>query len=344
MFGETIMRITDHPLAALAGALAALGIANAAHAQSGAEFFKGKTLTYVVATAAGGGYDTYARLITEYMQKHLPGVTIVVKNMPGAGHLIGANFIYSARPDGLTIGTFNTGLIYTQLIGRDGMKLDLKKMSWVGKASSDPRVMIVSANNQTIKTFDDLLGKGEAAKIAVSGVGAGNYNETQMLMHALGLNIKPIAGYNGNEDQMAMRRSEVDLGFGSDSAFETFTKNGYGRTLFAIGGQDPSVPQLRTLVKNPTKEASDIIALIGSQGEIARLTAGPPEIPADRLTALRDAYKASFEDPQFKQQAAKLSLPLDPAYGEDVAKLVKAALDQSPETVKLVTKILSTKK
>ncbi len=332
-----------HPLGALTGAMAILGAAGAVQAQSGAEFFKGKTLTYVVATAPGGGYDTYGRLISEHMQKFIPGVTIVVKNMPGAGHLIGANYIYGAKPDGLTIGTFNTGLIYNQLIDREGVKLDLNKMSWIGKASSDPRVMIVSANNKTIKTFNDLLAKGEAAKIAVSGVGAGNYNETQMLMHALNLNIKPIAGYNGNEDQMAMRRSEIDLGFGSDSAFETFVKNGYGKTLFAIGGKDPSVPQLRDLVKNPSKEASDIIALIGSQGDIARLTAGPPAIPADRLAALIDAYKKSFEDPGFKQQAEKLNLPLDPTYGEDVAKLVRAALDQSPETIKLVTKILKTK-
>jgi tripartite-type tricarboxylate transporter receptor subunit TctC len=327
----------------LTGAVAALGASGAAHAQSGADFYKGKTLTYVVATAPGGGYDNYARLISEFLPKSLPGVTVVVKNMPGAGHLIGANFIYSAKPDGLTIGTFNTGLIYAQLVGQSGVKLDLTKMSWIGKAASDPRVMIVSANNKTIKTFDDLLGKGEPAKIAVSGVGAGNYNETQMLMHALHLNIKPIAGYNGNEDQMAMRRSEIDLGFGSDSAFESFIQNGYGRTLFAIGGKEPGVPQLRDLVKNPTKEASDIIALIGSQGEIARLTAGPPAIPADRMKALVAAYKASFENAAFKQHAQKLNLPLDPLYGEDVAKLVRAALNQSPETVKLVTNILKAK-
>lgn len=332
-----------HSLYSLAGVAMAVGLGSTAHAQSGAEFFKGKTLTYVVSTAPGGGYDNYGRLITEYMQKNLPGVTIVVKNMPGAGHLIGANAIYASKPDGLTIGTFNTGLIYNQLIDRKGVKLDLTKMSWVGKAASDPRVMIVSANNNTIKSYDDLVRKGEPFKIAVSGVGASNYNETQMMMQALGFNIKPIAGYNGNEDQMAMRRSEVDLGFGSDSAFESFIKNNYGKVLFAVGGKTDA-PQLRTLVKNPSKEAAAIISLIESQGEIARLTAGPPEVPADRLSALRAAYKAALEDPELKQRADKLGLPIDPAYGDDVGKLVKAALDQSPETIALVSKILNTKK
>ena len=333
-----------HPLCTLTGAAMAISLAtSAAHAQSGTEFFKGKTLTYIVATAPGGGYDNYARLIIEPMQKALPGSTIIVKNMPGAGHLIGANAVYASKPDGLTIGTFNTGLIYNQLIDRKGVKLDLTKMSWVGKAASDPRVMILSANNKEIKTYDDLLRKGEPFRIAVSGVGASNYNETQMMMQVLSLNIKPIAGYNGNEDQMAMRRGEIDLGFGSDSAFDSFTKNNFGSVLFAVGGKSPGVPQLRTLVKNPSKEASAVVALIESQGEIARLTAGPPDIPADRLTALRAAYKAALEDPELKQKADKLGVPIDPSYGNDVGNLVKAALDQSPETVELVTKILNTK-
>src|SRR5690349_23464005 len=146
-----------HPLCTVTGAAMAISLATAttAHAQSGAEFFKGKTITYIVATAPGGGYDNYARLIVEPMQKALPGSTIIVKNMPGAGHLIGANAVYASKPDGLTIGTFNTGLIYNQLIDRKGIKLDLTKMSWVGKAASDPRVMILSGNNKEIKSYDD---------------------------------------------------------------------------------------------------------------------------------------------------------------------------------------------
>src|SRR4029077_6815359 len=104
--------------------------ASTAQAQTGADFFKGKTVTYIVSTTPGGGYDLYGRMIAEYMQKYLPGSTFVVKNVPGAGHIVGANTIYAAKPDGLTVGTFNTGLIYNQLIGLDGVKFDLTKMSW----------------------------------------------------------------------------------------------------------------------------------------------------------------------------------------------------------------------
>src|SRR5262245_40350884 len=110
---------------AVGAASFALGLGLAASsapaaAQSAADFYKGKTVTYIVATTAGGGYDSYARLVIEFMQKHMPGSTYVIKNMPGAGHILGANALYASKPDGLTIGTFNTGLVYAQLVKQNG--------------------------------------------------------------------------------------------------------------------------------------------------------------------------------------------------------------------------------
>src|SRR4051794_9771265 len=113
-------------------------------AEGPADYFKGKTVSYVVATAPGGGYDTYGRLVAEFMQKHLPGSTFVVRNVPGAGTVIGTNMIFAAKPDGLTIGTFNTGLIYSQMVQNEGVRFDLTKMSWIGKAASDGRAILVS--------------------------------------------------------------------------------------------------------------------------------------------------------------------------------------------------------
>jgi len=106
----------------IAGFLLGIGVTiSLASAQTGADFYKGQTVTYIVATSPGGGYDLYGRLVAEYMQKYLPGSTFVVKNVPGAGHIVGANTIYASKSDGLTIGTFNTGLIYSQIIKRDGI-------------------------------------------------------------------------------------------------------------------------------------------------------------------------------------------------------------------------------
>jgi tripartite-type tricarboxylate transporter receptor subunit TctC len=311
-----------------------------AQAQSGADFYKGKTVSYIVATAAGGGYDLYGRLVAEYMQKYLPGSTFVVRNMPGAGHLVGTNTIYASRPDGLTIGTFNTGLIYNQLVGLPGIKFDLTKMSWIGKATSEPRALVVAAQSP-IKTFDDLQASKNPVNFATSGVGSANYVETVMLSNALKLPAKILTGYNGNEDQLAMRRGEVVATLGSRSSFEQFVSNGYGRFIAQIGGKDTDVPQLRDLVKNPA--ALSLIALVQSQGDIARLTAGPPGIPPDVLDALRGAYRKALEDKELQEKAAKLERPVEPAYGDEVLNAVVTALKQSPETVALLSQALKKK-
>jgi tripartite-type tricarboxylate transporter receptor subunit TctC len=321
------------------GALAAV-VGAPALAQSGAEFFKGKTVSYIVATAAGGGYDLYGRLVAEYMQRYLPGSTFVVRNLPGAGHLVGTNTIYASKPDGLTIGTFNTGLIYNQIVGLPGMKFDLTKMSWIGKATTEPRALVVAAQSP-YKSFDDLRTSKTPVNYAVSGIGSANYVETTMLASALKLPAKVLTGYNGNEDQLAMRRGEVAATLGSRSSFEQFVGNGYGRFVAQIGGKDTDVPQLRDLVKDAN--AQPLIALIQSQGDIARLTAGPPGIPQPQLDALIDAYRKALNDKELQAKAAKLERPVEPGYGDDVLKAVVAALKQSPETVAQLTQALKKK-
>ena len=320
--------------------VAAVLAAGVAQAQTGADFYKGKTVTYVVATAAGGGYDLYGRLITEYMQKYLPGSTFVVKNVPGAGHLIGANTVYASKPDGLTIGTFNTGLIYNQLIKAEGLKFDLTEMSWIGKAASEPRVLIVPAQSP-IKTFQDVMAWKGTLNFATAGVGTSNYVEINSLTNILKLPVKILTGYNGNDDQLAMRRGETGLAGGSRSSFEKFVENGYGRFIAQIGGKQKDIPQLRDAIKD--KNGLTFVALMQSQGDIARLTAGPPGIPADRLAALRDAYRKALENPELQAKAEKLGVPVDTAYGEDVAKMVRDALNQSPEVIAVVRNALEAK-
>ena len=329
-------------LAILAAAIPAIMVlpTGASQAQTGADFFKGKTVTYIVSTGAGGGYDLYGRLVAEYMQKYLPGSTFVVKNVPGAGHMIGANTIYASKPDGLTIGTFVTGLIYTQLIKADGVKFDLTKMSWIGKAASEPRVITIAAQTP-IRNFDELLNHKGTLKFASSGIGSSSYVETTSLTKILKLPVRVVTGYNGNEDQMAMRREETNGGVGSRSSLEQFVKNGYGRFIAQIGGKETDVPQLKDLIKDP--DGQSMVALIQSQGDIARLTAGPPEIPADRLAALREAYKQAMEDKELQAKAEKFERPIEPAYGDDLLKMIKEALNQKPEVIAVLKAALEAK-
>lgn len=327
-------------LPSLIGGLLAASIAMPALAQGGPDSFKGKTVTYIVATAAGGGYDLYGRLVAEYMQRYLPGSTFVVRNLPGAGHLVGTNTIFASRADGLTIGTFNTGLIYNQLVGLPGVKFDLTKMSWIGKATTEPRVIVV-AQQSPIKSFADLQASKQPLNFATSGVGSANYVETTMLTNALKLPVKVLTGYNGNDDQLAMRRGEVTATLGSRSSFEQFVRNGYGRFIAQIGGKDTDVPQMRDLVKDPA--ALSLIALVQSQGDIARLTAGPPGIPQPALDALREAYRKALADKELQEKAAKLERPVEPGFGDDVLKSITAALKQSPDTVALLAQALKKK-
>jgi tripartite-type tricarboxylate transporter receptor subunit TctC len=322
-----------------AAALLAFGI-QPARAADGADFFKGKTVNYIVATSPGGGYDFYGRLIAKFMEKNLPGSTFVVVNKPGGGHKIGANLIYNSKASGQTIGIFNTGLIYSQVIGQPGIKFDLSKMSWIGKAASDPRV-IMAATNGGPKTLDELKGP-KTWRFSSSGVGTSGYNDTQMLGKVLGWKYKMILGYRGTQSELAMRRGEIHAAVGSLSSAELFVKNGYGKFLAIIGGKSmKEAPQLIDVVKG--KDAKAIAALIGSQADLARFTAGPPAIPADRLAALRTAYDKSMADKTLQAQAARAGRPLEPLSGPEVHKKVRLALNQPPEVVALVRQILNVK-
>lgn len=294
-------------------------------------YFKGKSITYIVATSPGGGYDTYSRLIGQYLARHLGAERVVFKNLPGAGHIIGTNELAAAKPDGLTIGTFNTGLIYAQLLQQEGIRFDLKEMSWIGKAASDSRALVLSKNSG-LTSFDDLLASKKQLLLAASGVGSANYTETKLLADGLDLNIKMVAGYNGNEGEMAMLRGEVVGQIASYESLSSFVDADYGFYALAIGGNHE--PQAITYAKNDKAKA--IVNFIDANSNLGRLTAAPPGVPADVLEELRDGYMAAMADPALLADAARLGIPIDPARGDEVERLVKAALDQTPETVTLI--------
>lgn len=311
--------------------------AGAAVAGSAKEFFEGRTIIYIVATAPGGVYDTNGRLVAEFMQKYLPGSTFVVQNMPGAGHLIGANYIYASKADGLTFGTFNTGLIYGQLGGDPNIKFDLTKMSWIGKVASDPRIILVTKESG-IESFEELRNLKQPVKFATAGIGSASMVEATMFVKALNLPIQVVSGYNGNEDQLAMRRGEVQGVIGSRSEFQPFVDEGAGRFIAQIGGNDTDVPQLSSMIDD--EQGKRVVALVESQSRISRLSAGPAGIPEDRLQALREAYDAATSDPEFLKRAEAIDLPVNPGVGEEVAESVKRALNQPPDIVEFIQKTL----
>jgi tripartite-type tricarboxylate transporter receptor subunit TctC len=286
-----------------------------------------------VSTGPGGGYDTYGRLIARHLQKYLPGSRVVVRNVPGAGHIVGANTIYAAKPDGLTIGMFNTGLIYDQLLKRDGVMFDLNKFSWIGKAADDTRVLMLS-RTAGFRNVDDFIKAKGPIKFAAAGVGSAAYNDTRILADALHLNVQIVPGFTGNEGEMSMLRKEVVAEVGTAESMADFVKQGHGFFALAISGDQsalPGVPRAAQYVKDD--RGKRLLALVNTLSDIGRLTAGPPGIPANVLNEERQAYDAVMKDPQFLAEAKKLNLDIHPAAGSQVEAAIRGALNQPPETV-----------
>jgi tripartite-type tricarboxylate transporter receptor subunit TctC len=309
----------------------------AQEADDDGNFYAAKTISYIVSTDPGGGYDSYARLIGNYMQEKMPVDNIVIRNVPGAGHLVGANTLHRSKPDGLTIGTFNMGLIYGQLVGRRGMTFDLRDLEWIGKASGEPRSIVVS-EHCPIKSIEDLMAVEEPVMFGSAGLGSASWADMMLLADALELKVKVIPGFEGNEGEMSMMRGEICAIMGSTSSFQHFVESGYGSLILSVGGNIDGVPNAMDVAQ--TERAKQLIGFIDTLAQLGRITAAPPGTPQDRLDELRAAYRASLEDPELLAEAAQLGKPIDPAFGDDVSELVVAALDQSPETIAMIKKAI----
>jgi tripartite-type tricarboxylate transporter receptor subunit TctC len=177
---------------------------------------------------------------------------------------------------------------------------------------------------------------------ATSGPGGANYVEILGLAATMKLPLKMLSGYNGTDDQLAMRRGEIIGTIASRSSYDQFVKNGYGRYIAQFGGLEKDLPQVSTLVKE--EDAKRLVQLITVQGDIARLTAAPPNTPAPQLNTLRAAYKMALDDEDLRARAKKAEMPIEPLYGEDVAKAVANALQQPPRVVELLKEAFDTDK
>jgi len=328
----------------IAGLVAAAGLivstfGGSAQAQSPAEFYKGKTLTWIVSTGPGGGHDFYARLIVKHMAKLMPDTTIIVKNVPGAGHIIGANTVYLSKPDGLTIGSFSTGLVYAQIVGMQGIQFDLAKMSWIGKAASDSRVLLVT-HKSGINSLADMRDPKRQILMATSGIGGGSNIEAHMITRAFGLNTKILTGYVGNEGQLSMLRGETHATMdGAETSLQLVHK-GDGKLLLQFGKELPDVPDGADLAEN--EDARKITSLLVAQSLLARICAGPPGIPADRLAYLREIYQKTLASPELLEDAKRAKRTVKPMSGEEVAVRIQRAINQPEDVVKLLKGLVTT--
>jgi len=300
-------------------------------------FYEGKTIISIVCTKPGGGYDLYGRLMAQFMKKYLPGSTIIVKNVPGAGHIIGCNEIYASNPNGLTFGVFNRALPLAQVGGLKGIKFDLSKMSWLGSPSTEDYSFIISTKTP-FRSLEDVM---KADKVLLSSAGVGSVSHVTPLLFAqmAGLkNFKLVTGYGGGEAELAMMRGEIHGQFASWASVRSFAEEGNAVPILFItkepvkGYENVSLLQ-NVITEEKHKPVVDLLLTINLMG---RPFAGPPGIPKDRLKILQDAFAKACRDPELLKIAEKVEIPINYISGEEAARLVKGILQLPPEVVKLV--------
>lgn len=331
--------------AALAGTVFSFAgiVAGGAFAQvaPNKDYYKGKTVEWIVSTAPGGGHDFWARLVSNSMHNRLPGSKFVVRNRPGAGHIIGVNLIYNAAPNGLTLGNFTTGLVYSQIIGTKGIRFDLAKMSWVGKVTSERRVMSVAAKSE-YKTFADVLNSKREVKFSSSGIGSGSYTDSFMIGTAFNIPFRIINGYSGSQSALAMVRGEVDVLMGGEDSAESYVRAGQLRNIMMVGGGGlRGMADANDYVRTPI--GKQVVRLMTLMGNLSRITAGPPKVPADRLAALRVAFKEAMESKELQDAAKRAQREIEPAYGDDVHKMIVELMAQPPEIIEMLKKLANAK-
>jgi tripartite-type tricarboxylate transporter receptor subunit TctC len=327
-------------LALLLAVAFALGSAERAFS---ATSYEGKTLTIVVGYKPGGGYDRYARLIGKYLPKYLPGnPTVVIQNMPGANSIIAANHLFSvAKPDGLTIGTFNNGLVIAQLTKVEGVKYDLTKLSWLGSAASDAAILAIRSD-LPYKTAADLRKAKEPIVIGATGPGSSTYDFPALLKEFAGFNFKLVSGYSSSADVMlAIERKEVDGRGGSYASILPFISRGLVRPLIRTRVRVAEIEKLpvdEELATSPKGKA--LMAIRSAPEAIYRPYAAPPGVPEPTLRTLRDAFAKVLKDKDLLAEAEKGKLPIDYVGAEEALKIVREVLGQPPEIAQEIAKYI----
>lgn len=317
----------------LAGAALAVAVAGgSAFADPIADFYKGKQLQVVVGSAAGGGYDAYARLLARHISGYVPGnPTTVVQNMPGAGQNKAAAYVFQVgAKDGTVLGAISPGAALTPVLGGPAITHDPSKFHYIGSINSDVYTCIVR-NDAPIKTFAEVF-----EKEMIMGVSGGTTQDMPALLkNVLGAKLKLIAGYPGTKDiSLALERGEVQgfCGYGYASLMSRnsdWITSGLVKILAqeSVKGHPEmnkqGVPKSIDFAK--TAEQRQILSLVYNTGAYGRPYVMAPEVPQERIAALRKAFMDTLNDKQLIAEAGKAKLDLDPMSGEDVQKLISDA-------------------
>jgi tripartite-type tricarboxylate transporter receptor subunit TctC len=306
------------------------------------DFYKGKTIRFIVGYAPGGGYDTYTRAIARHIGKFIPGnPSAVVENMEGAGSLLAANYMFNkAEADGLVVGNFNSGMVTQQALESKGVRFEARKFGWIGApVKGFPSCMIMGFTG--LRTLDDVLKASVGLKFAGTRAGASGVDLPNLMNELMGTQIKVISGYKGtSETRLAMRRREAD---GICSGWESMRvtarsmldAQGDDKLIpFIIHGkvEDPEVkdlPQFTQVIKG--EENLKAFKTWANQYDFQRPLVVPPKTPRERLEILRTAMQKTLTDREFLAEAKASKMLIDNVTGTEVEQTVSEILSISPQ-------------
>jgi len=323
------------------------------HAQE--PFYKGKTIKVVAGTTPGALYDQWSRIIASHMGRHIPGnPEMIVQNMPGAGHKVAANYVYSvARPDGLTlIGSIVPSLYFDQLVGRQEVQYDWAKFVWIGSPVKGEHQMYMRAD-APYKSIEDIRKATEPPRCGAQSTGDTAYYLPKLFEETLGLKFRLVTGYPGGPDiDLAVERGELHCraftieAFFAREPYHTWRQKGFVRNIIQTGRKRdsrlPDVPTIYGLMDEyKTPEANRRLAhVILAAGALGRPMLGTPGIAPDRVKILREAFNKTMDDPEFLAEIKKRKYELEPSTGEELAAIVKEAMTQPPQIIERLKKIL----
>jgi tripartite-type tricarboxylate transporter receptor subunit TctC len=304
------------------------------------DFYRGRNVTMVIGYSVAGGYDNYARVVARHLGNHIPGhPTVLPQNMPGAGSLRSANWLYNAAPkDGSVIGMFSRGMAMEPLIGTSQTSFDAQKFSWLGSGTNEVSTC-VTWHESAVKTWADAL----KIPFTVGGEGSGSDPDifATVVRNVFGVKLRLVSGYPGSaEVALAIERREVDGRCGwSYSSLKMqrpdWITNKQVNILVQLAlAKTPELPDVPLITEFATTDRQrQILRLVFSRQAMARPFTAPPGIPADRKQALRKAFADTMADPAFLDEAKQRGLEVNPVSGEEIDALIGELYRSPPDVV-----------
>jgi len=304
--------------------------------------FEGKTVKIVCGYDPGSGYDRMSRLLAKHLPKYIPGKPVfVVENMPGAATIVAANYIYNiAKPDGLTVGTFDRSLPFAQLRKAEGVKFDLAKYSWVGSMASEATVLIIGADTP-FKTFDDLRKSTKPIYIGATGPTAPGATFVALAKTYIGLNIQFVMYTSSGAEELALQRKEVYGRGGSYTSNRIYIERGTVRVLLRPRINEPAlekVPIDEDMTDNPLGKT--LMAMRTGSDRIGRPFVAPPNTPPDVMNILRDGFAKVAKDPEALAEANKVLMKVEYTPADECIKVINYILTQPDNVVKEFEKLI----